>query len=77
MPIVTIIILSAIVGAFLLFGVVLAWSEIQTRHLDRDQQLARKSARASDSARVTQAKAKMTGATNTIRSKEIVPNYAG
>jgi hypothetical protein len=74
MPIMTIIILSAIIGAFLLFGVVLAWGEIQTRHLDRDQQRARKSAQASNSVRVMQAKAQMTGATNTSRSKEMAPN---
>ena len=33
MPITSIIILAAIVSAFLLFGAVLAWGERQTRHL--------------------------------------------
>jgi uncharacterized membrane protein YozB (DUF420 family) len=44
MPITTIIILSAIVAVFALFGVVLAWGETQTRHLGRDQQRVRTSA---------------------------------
>jgi hypothetical protein len=57
MPITTIIILSAIVMAFLLFGVVLAWGELQTRHLGREQQRARKSAQASDTVRIIKAKA--------------------
>jgi hypothetical protein len=57
MPITTIIILSAIVMAFLLFGVVLAWGELQTRHLGREQQRARKSAQASDTVRIIQTKA--------------------
>jgi Flp pilus assembly protein CpaB len=74
MPITTIIILSAIVAAFVLFGVVLAWGEMQTRHLGRDHQRARKSAQASNSVRVIQAKAQLTGATNTSRSKEMAPN---
>ncbi len=33
MPITSVIILAAIVSAFVLFGVVLAWGEHQTRHL--------------------------------------------
>jgi len=57
MPITTIIILCAIIVAFLLFGVVLAWGELQTRHWSREQQSARKSAQASDTVRVIQAKA--------------------
>jgi hypothetical protein len=71
MPITTIFILSAIVAAFALFGVVLAWGEMQTRHLGRDQQRASKSARSSNSVRVIQANAQVTGATNTSRSKEL------
>jgi hypothetical protein len=74
MPITTIIILSAIVAAFLLFGVVLAWGEMQTRHLGRDQQRARKSAQASNSVRVIQSKAQATGTVNTGRSKEMASN---
>ena len=62
MPITTIIILSAIVVAFALFGVVLAWGEMQTRHLGRDQQSARKTAQAANTVRVIQAKAQETGA---------------
>jgi len=62
MPITTIIILSAIVAAFELFGVVLAWGEMQTRHLGRDQLSARKTAQAANTVRVIQAKAQDTGA---------------
>lgn len=62
MPITTIIILAAIVAAFALFGVVLAWGEMQTRHLGRDQQRARKTAQAANTVRVIQAKARDTGA---------------
>ena len=62
MPITTIIILSAIVAAFVLFGVVLAWGEMQTRHLGRDQQRVRKIAQAANTVRVIQAKAQETGA---------------
>jgi hypothetical protein len=57
MPITTIIILAAIVAVFALFGVVLAWGEMQTRHLGRDQQRARKTAQAANTVRVIQAKA--------------------
>jgi uncharacterized membrane protein YozB (DUF420 family) len=71
MPITTIIILSAIVVAFALFGVVLAWGETQTRHLNRDQQRARKTARAADAVRVIQAKAQETGARNASRQSEV------
>ncbi len=60
MPITTIIILSAIIMAFVLFGVVLAWGEMQTRHLGRDQQSARKSAQAANTVRAIQAKAQET-----------------
>lgn len=74
MPITTIFILSAIVAAFVLFGVVLAWGEMQTRHLGRDQQRAHKSAQASNSVRVIQAKAQVTDATDTSRSREMAPN---
>jgi Flp pilus assembly protein CpaB len=74
MPITTIIILAAIVAAFVLFGVVLAWGEMQTRHLGRDQQRARKSAQASNSVRVIRAKAQVTGATNTSSSREMAPS---
>jgi len=35
MPLSDIIMLTAIVGAFLLFGVVLAWGEYQTRNFKR------------------------------------------
>jgi len=62
MPITTIIILCAIVAAFLLFGAVLAWGEMQTRHLGRDQQRARKTAQAAESVRVIQANAQGAGA---------------
>lgn len=62
MPITTIIILAAIVAAFALFGVVLAWGEMQTRHLGRDQHSARKTAQAANTVRVIQAKARDTGA---------------
>ena len=62
MPITTIIILAAIVAVFALFGVVLAWGEMQTRHLGRDQQRARKTAQAANTVRVIQAKAQDTGA---------------
>jgi hypothetical protein len=37
MPLSTILIVSGIVAAFGLFGVVLAWGERQTRNLVRDQ----------------------------------------
>jgi len=36
MPISTIVILSVIIAAFAVFGLVLAWGEMQTRHLGRD-----------------------------------------
>jgi hypothetical protein len=70
MPITTIIILSAIVAVFALFGVVLAWGEMQTRHLGRDQQRARKTAQAADSVRIIQAKAQDAGATSASRQHE-------
>ena len=70
MPITTIIILSAIVAAFALFGVVLAWGEMQTRHLGRDQQRARKTAQAADTVRVIQAKAQDAGARSASRQHE-------
>ena len=38
MPITTIIFLSAIVSVFVIFGLVLAWGDRQTRHLQRDIQ---------------------------------------
>jgi hypothetical protein len=59
-PITTIIILSAIVAAFALFGVVLAWGEMQTRHLGCEEQRARKNAQAANTVRVIQAKARNT-----------------
>jgi hypothetical protein len=71
MPVTTIIILSAIIVAFLLFGAILAWGEMQTRHLGREQQRARKAAQASDSVRVIQAKAQETGATRASRGREV------
>ena len=70
MPITTVIILSAIIVAFVLFGVVLAWGETQTRHLNRDQQRARKTAQAADTVRVIQAKAQDAGATSASRKHE-------
>jgi hypothetical protein len=70
MPITTIIILCAIVIAFALFGAVLAWGETQTRHLNRDQQRARKTAQAADTVRVIQAKAQDAGATSASRQHE-------
>ena len=74
MPITTIIILAAIVAVFALFGVVLAWGEMQTRHLGRDQQRAGKTAQAPNSVQVIQAKAQVTSAMNTSRSKEMAAN---
>jgi hypothetical protein len=71
MPITTVIILSAIVAAFLLFGVVLAWGETQTRHLGRDRQRARKTAQTADAVRVIQAKAQETGASGASRGREV------
>jgi uncharacterized membrane protein YozB (DUF420 family) len=62
MPITTVIILAAIVAVFALFGVVLAWGEMQTRHLGREQQRARKNAQTTDTVRVIQAKAQNAGA---------------
>jgi len=70
MPITTIIILCAIIVAFALFGSVLAWGETQTRHLNRDQQRARKIAQAADTVRVIQAKAQDAGATSASRQHE-------
>jgi hypothetical protein len=40
MPLGSIIILSGIVAAFLLFAVVLAWVDFQTRHLVRNKKPA-------------------------------------
>jgi hypothetical protein len=71
MPITTIIILSAIISAFLLFGAVLAWGEMQTRHLGRDQQRARKTAQAANAVRVIQAKAQNTGAISASRGHAV------
>jgi hypothetical protein len=71
MPITTIIILSAIVAVFAVFGVVLAWGEMQTRHLGRNQQRARKTAQAADSVRVIQAKALDAGASSASRGREV------
>jgi hypothetical protein len=71
MPIMTIIILSAIVAVFALFGVVLTWGEMQTRHLGRDQHRARKTAQAADSVRVIQAKAQDAGATGASHQHEV------
>ena len=70
MPITTIIALCAIVAAFALFGVVLAWGEMQTRHLGRDQQRARKTAQAANTVRVIQAKAQETGARSVSSRRE-------
>ena len=71
MPITTVIILAAIVAVFALFGVVLAWGETQTRHLNRDQQRARKTAQTADTVRVIQAKAQDAGATSASRGREV------
>ena len=62
MPITTVIILSAIVAVFALFGVVLAWGEMQTRNLGREQKSARTSAQTANTVRVIQAKAQNAGA---------------
>jgi hypothetical protein len=62
MPITTIIVLSAIVAIFALFGVVLAWGEMQTRNLGREQKSARTSAQTASTVRVIQAKAQETAA---------------
>ncbi|MFY9692659.1 MAG: hypothetical protein WA776_06735 [Xanthobacteraceae bacterium] len=74
MPIMTVIILSAIVAAFLLFGAVLAWGEMQTRHLGHDQRGARKGAQRSNPVPVIPAKFPTVGAANTRYSKEMAPN---
>ena len=37
MPLTTILVVTGIVCMFVLFAVVLAWGEYQTRHLDRDR----------------------------------------
>ena len=71
MPITTIIILSAIVAVFAVFGVVLTWGEMQTRHLGRDQQRARKTEQAANAVRVIQAKAQNAGARSASRGREI------
>jgi hypothetical protein len=71
MPITTIIVLSAIVAVFALFGVILAWGEMQTRHLGRDQQRARKTAQTIDTVRVIQAKAQDAGAKSANRGHEV------
>src|SRR5262249_60746241 len=41
MAITSILILTTIVAAFVLFGIVLAWGEYQTRHLVRDRKQGR------------------------------------
>jgi hypothetical protein len=71
MPVTTIIILSAIIVMFLLFGAVLAWGEMQTRHLGRDQQRTRKAAQASDTVRAIRAKAQETRVTSASRGREV------
>ena len=71
MPITTIIVLSAIVAIFALFGVVLAWGEMQTRHLGRDQHRAHKSAQVADSVRIIQAKAQDAAAGSASRGREV------
>jgi hypothetical protein len=71
MPITTIIILSAIVAVFALFGIAVAWGEMQTRHLGRDQQRARKTAQAANAVRVIQAKAQNTGAISASRGHAV------
>jgi hypothetical protein len=70
MPITTIIVLSAIVAVFVLFGVVLAWGEMQTRHLGREQKSARASAQTANTVRVIQAKAQETGARSASSRRE-------
>lgn len=42
MPLSTVLIVSAIVAAFTLFGIVLAWGDRQTRNLVRDRTTAAK-----------------------------------
>jgi hypothetical protein len=71
MPITTIIILSAIVVTFVLFGMVLAWGEAQTRELGRDGERARKTAQAANAVRIIQAKAQETGAKSASRGREV------
>jgi hypothetical protein len=70
MPITTVIILSAIVAVFALFGVVLAWGETQTRNLGREQKSARTSAQTANTVRAIQAKAQETGATSASSRRE-------
>ncbi len=55
MPTTTIVILSLIVSAFVVFGLVLAWAERQTRHLHRNVQTRTpEKAKSSPSLRVLQ-----------------------
>jgi hypothetical protein len=71
MPITTIIILCAIVAVFALFGAVLTWGEMQTRHLGRDQQRARKTTQTANAVRMIQAKAQETSASSASRQREV------
>ncbi|HWX82758.1 MAG TPA: hypothetical protein VNZ48_04080 [Xanthobacteraceae bacterium] len=68
MPITTLVILSAIVAAFALFAVVLAWGEMQTRHLDRGQ---RRGKSTEATVRGIQAKAQAASAGSTRRQSEV------
>ena len=43
MPLTSILILAGIVAAFMIFGIVLAWGEYQTRHLRSDGKPGRSS----------------------------------
>jgi len=68
MPITTLVILSAIVGAFALFAVVLAWGEIQTRHSDRGRRRGQSTAA---TVRGIHAKAPATSAGSARRQPEV------
>jgi len=68
MPITTLVILSAIVGAFALFAVVLAWGEMQTRHSDRGRRRGQSTAA---TVRGIQAKAQATSAGSARRQPEV------
>jgi len=67
MPITTLVILSAIVAAFALFAVVLAWGEMQTRHSDR----GRRGKSTAATVRGIQAKARATSAGSATRQPEV------
>jgi multisubunit Na+/H+ antiporter MnhC subunit len=68
MPITTLLVLSAIVAAFALFAVVLAWGEMQTRHSDLGRRRGKSTAA---TVRGIQAKAQATSAGSAKRQPEV------